>query len=133
MTWQPAPILYPDVELVCATGLRPLLADAGETDVFVGNRIPNPRRDRMVVFNRDGGSASGVIDSPTVRCRVWALADKDANDLAALVAALMPQLADGAPVLSVRKESGPYDVPDESKAFQKYLLFSLRTRGAALA
>lgn len=129
MPWQPAPILHPDAEMVCCDGIRALLVAAGETGVFVGNRIPSKRRGRMVIFNRDGGSEQGVFDNPRMRCRVWDDTDQKANDLARLVASLMPLLANGNPILSVARESGPYDVPDESQRFQKYLLFNLRTRG----
>ena len=132
MTWQPASIAHVDAELVCSRRIKDLLITAGEADVFVANRIPNPRKPRMVIFNRDGGSADGLFDNPRMRCRVWDTTDQRANDLAALVAALMQRLVDGAPVLSVVKESGPYDVPDQSEQRQKYMLFALRTRGEAL-
>ncbi len=132
MPWQPAAIVYPDAELVCTTGIKALLTARGQTTVFVGNKIPDQRRPRMVIFNRDGGAARGLFDNPRMRCRVWAETDQAANDLALLVAALMQLLIDGAPVLAATKESGPYDVPDESEDVQKYLLFNLRTRGEAL-
>lgn len=132
MPWQPAPIVYPDAELVCTTGLRALLAARGITDVHVGNRIPEQRRARMVIFNRDGGAARGIFDNPRMRCRVWDVTDANANALAGLVVALMQLLIDGAPVVAASKESGPYDVPDESQSAQKYLLFNLRTRGESL-
>lgn len=132
MPWQPAAIVYPDVELVCTAGIRELLAARGQANVFVGNRIPDQRRPRMVIFNRDGGATRGLFDNPRMRCRVWAETDQDANDLALLIVALMQLLIDGAPVLAASTESGPYDVPDESQSVQKYLLFNLRTRGEAL-
>jgi hypothetical protein len=129
VTWQPAPVLFPDAEMVACAGIRALLAATAVTGVYVGNRIPNPRKPRMVIFNRDGGASSGVIDNPVIRCRVWDATDQDAIDLARLVLSLWPRLADGNPVLSAGHESGPYDVPDESGTPQKYLLLSLRTRG----
>lgn len=132
MPWQPAGIVHPDAELLCTSRIRPLLAARGHADVFVGNRIPTTRRERMVIWTRDGGAADGLFDNPRMRCRVWDVDDQKANELAHLVAALMPFLVDGAPVLFTRKDSGPFDVPDATGAAQKYLLFTLRTRGETL-
>jgi hypothetical protein len=64
-----------------------------------------------------------------MRCRVWAPTDAEANDLAALVVALVPLMVDGAPILRVSHESGPYHVPDESGTPQRYLMFEIHTRG----
>lgn len=132
MTWQPAAILYPDAEQVACDAIRPLLVSAGQTGVYVGNKIPNPRRDRMVIWNCDGGNASDMRDRPRMRCRVWATDDKAANDLARLIVALMPLMVDGAPILRVEHLSGPYDVPDESRQVQKFLLFEMHMRGEPL-
>ena len=128
MPWQPAPILFPDVELLVSTALRPLLVAAGETGVYVGRAIPNPRRARMVVVNRDGGADDGMTDSPRLRVRVWDTTPQKATDLARKVAALMQNLVGTTSVTYVRKQSGPYAVPDESGQEQRYLLFDLRTR-----
>lgn len=128
MPFQPAPILFPDVELVVTTALRTELVAAGETDVFVGRAIPSTRRDRMVIVNRDGGNDDGVTDFPRLRVRVWDSTPQAATDLARTVAALMHNLVGTTSVTYVRKQSGPYDVPDESRQQQRYLLFDLRTR-----
>lgn len=132
MPFQPAPILFPDVELVVTTGLRAELLAADEVGVFVGNKIPSPRRPRMVVVNRDGGNDDGVTDFPRLRVRVWDETPQKATDLARTVAALMQNLVGTTQITYVRKQSGPYDVPDESKAEQRYLLFELRTEGVPL-
>ena len=64
-----------------------------------------------------------------MRCRVWATTDQAAIDLARELVAGLPTVADGAPILRVVHESGPYDVPDSSEQPQKYLLFTVHTRG----
>lgn len=132
MPWQPAPILFPDVELLVSTALRPLLFAAGEADVYVGRSIPSTRRARMVVVNRDGGNDDGLTDFPRLRVRVWDATPQKATDLARKVAALMPSLVETTSVTYVRKQSGPYAVPDESGQEQRYLLFDLRTQGVPL-
>lgn len=133
MPFQPAPILFPDVELVVTTGLRAELLAAGEVGVFVGNKIPSPRRPRMVVVNRDGGNDDGVTDFPRLRVRVWDSTAQKANDLARLVVALMPRLVNTNGVTRVQHLSGPYEVPDEAAgANQRYLLFQISTEGEAL-
>lgn len=129
MTWQPAEIVFVDAEQLLCDRTRILLGDAS---VFVGNRIPTPRRDRMVIWNRDGGPESGVFEQARMRCRVWDTTDKKANDLARLLAARLK--GDRTPpITNVVKESGPYDVPDESGSPQKYMFFTVTTRGARLS
>lgn len=130
-TWQPAPILYPDAELLVTGALRSLLAAEGEIGVHVGRKIPSPRQSRMVIVNRDGGNADG-LDHPRLRVRVWDTTEQAANDLARLVVALMPRLVNTTAVTRVEHLSGPYEVPDESGAQQRYLLFQLTTRGDEL-
>lgn len=129
MPWQPAGLLFPDAELLMTTRIRAALVTAGETGVYVGNRIPTTRQTRMVIWNRDGGAISGVFDHPRMRCRVWDATDQKAIDLARRVVALVLGMPDGTTVTEASHESGPYDVPDESGQPQKYLLFTIATRG----
>lgn len=131
MPWQPAAILYPDAELLVTGALRALLVAQGEVGVHVGRKIPSPRETRMVIVNRDGGNADG-FDHPRLRVRVWDATQQAANDLARLVVALMPRLVNTTAVTHVEHLSGPYEVPDESGAQQRYLLFQLTTRGVDL-
>lgn len=130
MPWQPAPIIFPDVELALSSSVRNLLAMSGEVGVFVSNRVPSVRRDRMVIFNRDGGANDGVTDRPRVRCRVWGTTDQGANDLARTIVMLMPRLVDGSPVTRVENVSGPFEVADESGQAQRYLNFVVHTKGS---
>lgn len=128
MPWQPAPIIFPDVELLLSTQVRTLLASRGAADVFVSNGIPEVRRDRMVIWTRDGGAHDGVTDRARVRCRVWDTTPQRATDLARLVVAIAPLLT--APVVRVEHRSGPLDVPDESGKAQRYLNFVVHTEGS---
>lgn len=129
MPWQPVSLLFPDAEQLMCDRTRTGLAD---DTVTVSNRIPNPRpaNGRMVVWNRDGGAIDGFRDQPRMRARVWAPTDDEANELARQLVAVVMGLPDGNPILRVVHESGPYDVPDTSQAPQKYLLFTVHTRGA---
>lgn len=136
MTWQPIPVLYPDAELEVIDRYQSLLPAAGQTDVLVDRKIPEPsedepRPDRMVIFTRDGGGSDGLRDVATMRCRVWDVTDQKATDLARLVVALAPRAVDGT-ILRVEHRSGPYEVPDGSGHPQRYLLFDFHFRGRAL-
>lgn len=139
MTWQPASVLYPDIELELTGRFRAALAASDApyaSDVFVSNRVPNPRRNRMVILRRDGGTQVGLRDRPRVAIRVWAAdgEEQDADDLARLVMALAPSFADGDPILAVPTEgrSGPYSVPDESGQPLRYMNVEFHTRGVPL-
>lgn len=132
MPWQPAAILFPDVELLVTTALRPLIFAEGDADVYVGRSVPSQRRDRMVIVNRDGGLSDGATDRPRIRIRVWDTTPQAANDLARLVVALMPRLIETTAVVRVEHLSGPFEVADQSKAEQRYLLFQLHTQGVPL-
>ena len=135
MTWQPAGILYPDLELLATAYLRSALAGRAETyaqDVYVSNTVPSTRRTRMVIVRRDGGAEGELVDAGRLAIRVWAGSEKDATDLARLVNALWSLAPDGSSVTYVRRQSGPLPVPDESGAHLRYSLFDVTTVGAAL-
>ena len=132
MTWQPAPILFPDAELTLTTALRTAISSRGESGVFVGNRIPATRRDRMVIVIRDGGTASNLRDRARMRVLVWDTTDQKATNLARLVVALAPTLIGSGGILRSDHLSGPYEVPDESKQPCRYLLFEFHLRGEQL-
>lgn len=135
MTWKQPGMVYPDIELVLGGRIRAALSarpETGTDDVLVSNRVPNPRRRRMVIVRRDGGTESGLRDRPRVSIRVWAENEKAVNDLALLVAAIVRGTPDGAPILSSVKQSGPTPIPDESDQPLRYLVFDLATRGVQL-
>lgn len=133
---QPAAILFPDVELVFTDYLRTALAgrpEAYASGVFVSNAVPNPRRDRMVIVRRDGGPrTSTTLEAARVAVRVWASTDRDANDLARLVRALLWAMPDGDPVTAVRDLSGPSAVPDASGQPLRFLTVEAVVRGSDL-
>lgn len=128
------PVLFPDVELWCAGWLRSALAGRTEPyaqNVYVGNTVPSPRRDRMVTFRRDGGPRlDQVRELARVGVNVWATSERDATDLARLVAALLWAAPDGAPVLRAQQVSGPSPVPDEQP--RRFMSFELTVRGTNL-
>jgi hypothetical protein len=137
MTWQPSSVMFPDIELVLSARYRATLAARDESyaqDVFVSNKVPADRRDRMVIVRRDGGTQSEMRDRSRVAIRVWAKSDRDANDLAALVMALAPTFVDGSPIIAVpaNGRSGPYPVPDESGQQLRFMNIEFHTRGVPL-
>jgi hypothetical protein len=138
MPWQPAAIVYPDIELTLTGRYRTALAARDEpytTEVYVSNTVPPTRRDRMVIVRRDGGTQAEMRDRPRVSLRVWATSEQDANDLANLVMALAPSFADGDPVVSVpiNGRSGPFPVADESGQPLRQMTIEFHTRGSQLA
>ena len=137
MTWRPAAILFPDIELVLTTKFRAALAARTEpyaTGVFVSNAVPNPRRDRMVIVRRDGGTPTAMRDRPRVTVRVWAMSEQDATDLARLVMALAPTLIDGSPIVAAPTDGrpGPNPVADESGQPMRMLSIEFHTRPTQL-
>ena len=135
MSWRPPALIFPDIELVLTQRIRAALATRSEThaqDVHVGTSVPSTRKDRMVVIRRDGGPATATRDQPRVGINVWATTEKQAADLASLVAAILRSLPDGQPVLAVPFVSGASSVPDESGQPRRYLTAEVHTRGVAL-
>jgi hypothetical protein len=131
MPWQPSALVAPDVELWGCQTLRSALAGRTEsyaTHVYVGVRIPDPRRDRMVILRRDGGLQGEVRDQPRLAVQVYAMTEQDATDLARLVLALLWAAPDGKPVLSVSVSSGPSQVDDPSGQQLRYMVLNIATR-----
>lgn len=137
MTWQPALVRFPDTELVLCQLLRDALAARTEpyaAEVYVGNTVPNPRRERMVTVRRDGGPrVEGLLEAAQVGVNVWASTEQEVNDLARLVRALLWASPTGKPVCRVNDISGPVAIPDESGQPLRYLTFEITMRGEPLA
>lgn len=131
-------VIFPDVELWSTTYLRGRLAGRPEAfagGVFVGNVVPGTRRDRMVVFRRDGGPrVSAVTDAARLSVRVWGRTEQEATDLARLVRALLHDATsdDDGPVVRVTDQSGPSPVADESNQPLRFMVVELFVRGTAL-
>lgn len=137
MSWRAPALVFPDIEVILGARFRAALAARSEpyaSNVFVSNKVPNPRRDRMVIVRRDGGTQSGHHDRPRVSVRVWAKTEADANDLARLVMALAGSFADGVPIVAcpTSGRSGPWPVPDESEQPLRQMNIEFHTRGASL-
>jgi hypothetical protein len=139
MPWQSAPLVYPDIEMVLAGRYRAALAARAETyaqDVFVSNAIPGDaaggRRPRMVIVRRDGGAEGEARDQARVSVQVWATTEREATDLARLVAAVTRTFADGSPILRIVPQSGPTSVTDPSGQPLRYIVAEFHTRGVRL-
>lgn len=136
MTLQPAAALPVDAELWWFVYLRGQIAARAESyaqDVFIGNEVPNPRRTRMIVIRRDGGSVTGLFDQPRIALDVWASTKSDAINLSSLVVALaLKAPLAGAGVTNVRHLSGPNSVPEESKAYRRLALIEATHRAVLL-
>lgn len=137
MTWQPARIVFPDVELTITGLLRNLLATRTEpyaADVYVGTTVPSPRRSRMVTVRHDGGtSVDGLLEAAQIGVNVWADTDQDVNDLARLIRALLWAAPNGKPVCRVVDVSGSIAVADDSGQPLRYLTFEVTLHGEPLA
>lgn len=135
MTWQPTPLVFPDVELLLCTHLRAglaALADPLAVGVAVSNAAPNPLPPRLVTVRRDGGTATATRDRPRIGVNVWAESERVATDLASLVRALLQGLPDGAPVLAVPTVGGPSAVPDPSGKPRRFFTAEIHVRGVPL-
>lgn len=128
------PVAFPVVEMVFPAALRTALAGRTEPyaqGVYVGKSVPNPRRDRMVTFRRDGGPTRELTDYPRLGINVWAMSDAEVDNLARLVVALLPTLV-GPSIDYVTVRSGPSDVTEASKQPQRYITAEAATRAVNL-
>lgn len=137
MPWQPLGLIFPDIELVLTGRFRSALAGRTEPfaqDVYVANKVPAQRRNRMLIVRRDGGTQAEMRDRPRVTFLVWADTEQEADDLARLVMALAPTFVDGSPIVvaPTSGRSGPYPVADESPQFLRQASIEFHTRGVPL-
>lgn len=135
--WQPAQIVYPDVELLLTDLLRDALAARPEpyaAGVHVDVDVPNPRRDRMVIVRSDGGPPVGDVRSlARVGINVYGPTKQAAGDLARLVGALLSGLAGEGPITAVTSVSLPSEVEDQSDQERRYLTAEIHLRGSVLS
>lgn len=132
MTWQPAAILPPDVELRFATDLRALLAAEGQSDVWVGRTIPSTRPKRIAQITSDGSPTNNLRTVARLRVNVWDTTDQKVTDLARLIVALVPRMVGANGVLWTVHQSGPYEITDAAGP-RRFLLFEIHYRGELLA
>ena len=132
MTWPV--VVFPDVEMWACGHLQEALAARSEpyaAGVYVGNTVPTPRSDRMVVVRRDGGPRlDRTRDLAHLTVRVWGSSEQEATDLARLVGALLWAAPDGEPVIRVEQPTGPTPVADDSRQPLRLQTFDLTVRGA---
>lgn len=125
-------VLFDDIELWATGALRAALAARSEPytdDVYVSNKVPTVRRNRMVIVRRDGGGRLDVVrEAPRLGINVWAKTEQDANDLGRLVAALLWAAPDGDPVSRVTVTGGPYPVADDTD-FLRYITAEVISHG----
>lgn len=135
--WQPAQILYPDVELLLTDLLRDALAVRPEpyaASVHVDNEVPAQRRPRMVIVRNDGGPTLGDVRSlARVGINVYGPTKQQATDLARLVAALLPGLAGTGPITAVESVTLPSAVEDRAPQERRYLTAEIHVRGSVLS
>lgn len=117
MTMQPVAALPIDADLWWIVYLRGALVGRSEpcaSGVHFDRAVPNPRRDRMVICRRDGGTVSGVFDRPRITLDVWAKTEQDATNLASLIIALALKAPGVGSCVRVVHASGPSVVADPS-------------------
>lgn len=124
-------VVTPDVELWATGWLRGALAGRSEpyaAGVFVGNVVPSPRRDRMVIFRRDGGPRADLLyETARLGVNVWATTEQEASDLARLVQGLLLSVQGVGPVTKVDSLSGPSAIADVQP--RRYLTVEAVVRG----
>lgn len=123
--------VFPDAVLWATGYYREALATAFPDDVFVGDKVPNPRHDYMVVVNRRGGVALDRFrDRPRLAVRVFGPTEEDATRLAGVVRALTLAAPGNGPVRAVRESGGLDEADDVQPA--RLLSYDLTTRGVPL-
>lgn len=128
-------IVSPDVELWATGYLRAALAARPEpysANVYISRKVPDPRRNRMVIVRWEGGPGRDVVlEDGVLSVRVFASTEQEAADLARLVRALLLASAGAGAVKRTRGLGGPYEVPDESGQPLRFFTVELTIRGSA--
>lgn len=121
-------IKFPDVELLLTGYLRQHLGPA----VYVGRKVPDQHEPRMVTVRRQGGEAfSRFMDRARIGVNVWAPTDREANDLASTVRALLHK-ASGEGLIKNLRSQGPAEVDSDIPLPHRYFTAEFHVKGAAL-
>lgn len=135
MTMQPLAALPVDADLWWIVYLRGALVGRSESyasGVHFDRRVPNARKDRMVIVRRDGGNVAGAFDRPRIALDVWAKSEQDATNLAALIVALAMDAPGTNGCVRVQHLSGPNDVADPSGQPRRLSLIEATHRASIL-
>lgn len=136
MTMQPVAALPIDADLWWIVYLRGALVGRPESyaqGVHFDRRVPNPRKDRMVIVRRDGGNVTGLLDRPRITLDCWAKTDQDVANLASLVTALAFDAPGTNGCVRVEHLSGPNDVTEPSGQPRRTVLIEATHRTSVLA
>lgn len=129
-------VVFPDPQLVVIQRLQAALGgrpEAYAADVFVGDEVPTQRRDKMVIVSLNGGPRLDLVRQVArIAVETWGRSRVEARDLARLVHALLPGVADTYPALHVNAQFGPYSLPDESRQAKTYQTCEVMLRGTAV-
>lgn len=123
-------VVFPDATAVTVTHL------AGELEVPVVSKVPNPRPDTFVRVRRVGGPRRDLVtDQAQLTVEAWAATDADAADLAQLARAhihnMRGQVISGVACYRVTEMAGPANLPDPTTDHARYsLTIAVAMRGA---
>lgn len=132
---QPTASLPIDADLWWIVYLRGAVVGRLESyaqNVYFDRRVPDPRRDRMVICRRDGGNVTGLFDRPRVTFDVWAKSEQDAHNLASLMVGLALKAPGVNGCVRVEHLSGPNEVADPSGQPRRTVLIEATHRVALL-
>lgn len=123
-------VIFPSAVVATLAALRAALSARGDSALVVAH-VPDARPSRFVWVVSDGGPAGQVTSAQRIRVNCFDSRGSDhAESLALLVDALLRAAPDGAPIVAVRRVSGPFEVPDEQP--RQYLLFDVTVRASDL-
>lgn len=119
-------IIFDDIEM-----LLPSLLRESFTDAYVGRNVPDPLREQVITVRRQGGyRVNRFTESVNVGINIYAVNDKDANDLALEVRASIEGLVDHGPIKRVRTE-GITEIPSDTNNKRRYFAVRIDLRGTA--
>lgn len=133
-------VVWPDVEAVLVSALRPLFLARTESfvaGVYVSNKMPKKpdgtpdRKPRMVIVRDDSGNQLDVVrDLVRVGVQFWGPSREDAKDLAELGRALINGLGGTGPIRRAKCVLRPVFVEDAQPYY--YATFELIVKGSTL-
>lgn len=124
-------LIFPDQEVLMTGYLREYLPEG----TFVGRTRPVQSRPRIVTVRRQGGQGARALkrlDTVRLGVNVWADSEKAANDLAALVQAILMQAGDDGTVKNL-DTTGYAEIEDDTSQHRRYFTVDYTARGSALA